>query len=344
MMKGKKNNLTIIFFIWVILILTFTLTACSGQREDGKEANESTEKEPLKVALLLDGNINDGGWNQLPYEGVMKAVDELGIVGDYTELIPQNEIVAVMRDYANKRYDVIIANGYPFIDALLQVSEEYPDIKFVGTNVPNAGPNLATARIQYGINGHLAALLLGTMTKTKKVGYVCAVESPQMECEISNMKKKLQEIDPEIELKGVYTGDWSDVNKAKQAATSLANDGFDIIINNIDGATAAVAQMAKEKGIHVIGWSGDEVGLDPDIILSSMLIRNDVVVYSAIEKILAGEYTPGQSIQLGLDSGALGFGNFGNKVSQETIEILKKETEGIMNGTIQVNTAVNGWD
>lgn len=343
-MKCKKSNLMITFLVGFALILPFLLTACAGQEKDGKEDSESTGKEPLKVALLLDGNIKDGGWNQLPYEGLMKAVNELGIVGDYTELIPQNEIVAVMRDYANKGYDVIIANGYTFSDALLQVSEEYPDIKFIGTNVPNAGPNLATARIQYGVNGDLAALLLGTMTKTKKVGYVCAVESPQMECEVGNMKKKLQEIDPEIELKGVYTGDWSDVNKAKQAATSLADDGVDIIINNIDGATAAVAQMAKEKGIHVVGWSGDEVGLDPDTILTSMLIRNDIVVYAAIQKILAGGYTPGQSIQFGLDSGALGFGTFGNAVSQETIEMLKKETEGIMNGTIQVNTAVNGWD
>ncbi|MEI7884406.1 MAG: BMP family protein [Clostridia bacterium] len=299
---------------------------------------------PLKVALLLDGNIKDGGWNQLPYEGLMKAVSELGITGDYTELIPQNEILTVMRDYANKGYDLIIANGYTFADALVQVSAEYPKVKFIGTNVPKAGPNLATARIEYGINGHLAGLLMADMTKTKKVGYVCAVESPQMDCEVGNMKEVLQKIDPKIELKGVFTGDWADVNKAKSAATSLADEGFDVIINNIDGATAAVAQMAKEKGIYVIGWSGDEVKLDPDTILSSMLIRNDIVVFSAIKKVIDGEYTPGKSIKFGLDTGALGFGSFGNAVSKDKIDLLLKESDGILKGDIKVNTAVEGWD
>lgn len=343
-MKFRKTSS--LFSVMMALILALALSACSGGADvkNQQGAEEEGQNQPLKVALLLDGNIKDGGWNQLPYEGLMRAVAELGIEGSYTELIPHNEIVAVMRDYANKGYNLIIANGYPFADALLQVSEEYPDIKFIGTNVPNAGPNLATARIQYGINGHLAALLLAEMTKTKKVGYVCAVESPQMNSEIGNLQLKLQELDPQIVLKGVYTGDWSDVNKAKQAATSLADEGFDIIINNIDGATAAVAQMAKERGIHVVGWAGDEAKLDPETILTSLVIRNDIVVYSAIEKVLAGEYTPGKSIQLGLDSGALGFGEFGKAVSQETIAKLRAETDKILRGEIVVNTDVEGWD
>lgn len=345
-MNSRKKS---IFLLVLVLIVALAFTGCGGESKPESEQEGATNQleqqdEKLKVALLLDGNIKDGGWNQLPYEGLMKAVEDFGIIGDYTELIPQNEIVAVMRDYANKGYDLIIANGYPFADALLQVSEEYPDIMFVGTNVPKAGPNLATARIVYGINGYLAAPLLAEMTETKKVGYVCAVQSPQMDCEIGNMEAKLKELDPEIELKGVYTGDWSDVNKAKQAATSLADEGFDIIINNIDGATAAIAQMAKEKGIYVVGWAGDEAKLDPDTILTSLIIKNDIVVYSAIEQILNGGYTPGKSIQMGLDTGALGFGEFGNAVPQELKDELLAEQEKVQNGEVVVNTAVEGWD
>lgn len=308
-------------------------------------AKEAAEEDgAFKVALLLDGNIADGGWNGLPYQGLMKAVDDFGIEGSYTEQIPKEEILPVMMDYANRGYDLIIANGYPFADAIQSVSAKFPDTMFIGLNMPTAGPNLATARITYGINGYLAGHLLGSMTKTKKVGFVAAVESPQMQVTKKNMLAALNSIDPAIELKDVYTGDWSDISLAREGAASLADDGCDIILNNIDGATGAVAKLAEERGIHVLGWSGDETHLNPDVILSSLLIRNDIVTYSAIEAAVNGKYTPGESLQFGLETGALGFGTFGTAVSAELKEECLAVQESIRNGSLKVSTEVPGWD
>lgn len=334
--------------LMLVLAMTFSIIGCTSEEEPQVEPEESGTEEPamesLKVALLLDGNINDGGWNQLPYEGLLKAETELGIEGDFTELIPQNEVATVMRDYANKGYNLIIANGYTFTDALNEISEEYPDIMFVGMNIPNAGPNLSTARIEYGTSGYLAGLTSAKMTKTNKVGVIIAVESPQMQADLNNMIRAYDELGTGIELKTAFTGDWADVNKAKQAASSLADEGVDVIINYIDGATQAVADMAREKDAKVIGWTGDEAPLDPDIIATSLMTRNDIVLYATIEKIMNAGYTPGESVQLGLETGALGFGSFGNVLSEEDVAELMDIQEDIMNGTIVLDTSAEGWD
>lgn len=321
-----------------IILIVFSMMVFGGCSQ------EAVEEDTFKVALLLDGNIADGGWNQLPYEGLMKAVDDFGIEGSYTEQIPTEEISSVMLDYANRGYDLIMANGYTFTDALQTISMDFPDTMFIGLNIPTAGENLMTARIQYGINGHLAGHLIAGMTQTKKIGFIAAVESPQMESELGNLEKVLKSIDPEIELRGVYTGNWSDISLAREGASSLADEGCDVLLNNIDGATGAVAALAEERGIYVVGWAGDEAHLNPDVILSSLMIRNDVVAYSAIERALNGEYVPGESMQFGLDTGALGFGEFGNAVPAELKTRCLDEQQAVLDGTVTVDTSVPGWD
>jgi len=331
-MKSSRIFIVIV----AVLFSTILFSACGNDvaEEDGT----------FRVALLLDGNIADGGWNQLPYEGLMKAIDDFEIEGSYTEQIATEEISDVMLDYAYNDYDLIIANGYTFSDALQTISEDFPEIMFIGLNVPLSGPNLATARTTYGINGHLAGVLMGEMTKTKKIGCVAAVDSPQMQTELGNLRSVLETIDPEIELSVVYTGDWSDISLAREGASSLADDGVDIILNNIDGATGAVAALAAERGIYVVGWTGDEAHLDPDVILSSLVIRNDVVLYNVIERVLAGEYSPGESMKIGLEAEAIGFGEFGNAVPQDLINRCIEEQASVEDGSIAVNIDVPGWD
>lgn len=332
----RKGTMRILIVLAVALLLPAILFA-AGEKE-------STAKDNFKVALLLDGNIADGGWNGLPYAGLMKAKTDFGIEVSYTEQIPKEDINSVILDYAERGFNLIIANGYPFADAIQAISQDFPKSMFIGLNMPKAGPNLATARITYGIDGYLAGYLMGKMTKTKKVGFIAAVESPQMETDKRNMLKALGSIDPGIELKSVYTGSWSDISLAREGAASLADSGCDIILNNIDGATGAVAKLAQDRGIYAVGWSGDETHLNPDTILGSCLIRNDIVAYSAIQSALNGKYTPGKSLQFGLDTGALGYGEFGKMISADLKRECLAVQQSIKDGSLKLDTSVSGWD
>ena len=117
----KKVLSTIISLIMVFLF-AFSMTACSGP---------ASSDDGLKVALMLNGTINDASWNQSAYEGLKKMESELGATIAYTENIKQNDKVQIMREYAKQGFDYIIGHGYDYEDAIVEVSKEFPDVKFV---------------------------------------------------------------------------------------------------------------------------------------------------------------------------------------------------------------------
>ena len=63
----KKVRLLLVFS----LLFAVILTACGGQEVT------APEEDVVKVALVLDGKIDDMGWNQAGYEGLAKDIQGL---------------------------------------------------------------------------------------------------------------------------------------------------------------------------------------------------------------------------------------------------------------------------
>ena len=356
MKKNEFSKITALLLSLLMLASFLTLAGCAQAGTNDATATPVAPAEetaaPIetaapkgKVALILNGNISDGGWSQQPYEALVQAGTDFNLDVAYTEQVPANEAVQVMKTYAEDGYNLILANDSSFTDALLEVSAQYPDTMFVGCNQGQVGENLMCARLDYALNGTLAAIVMGDFTKTKKVGFVTAMQAAHVDSITREMSKKLAEIDPAIELQVVYSGDWYDVNKAKQAATALLDGGCDVIANNVAGAITAIAQEAKARGCYAIGWTGDDTDKDPDTILACFLESNYKLFYYAIQACMVnGEYVPGKALHFGLGEDAVGAGTFGNAVTQATKDKIAAEIEGIKNGTIVVDTSIEGWN
>ena len=105
----------------LIILLAFTLVAgfaFAGGQKEKETAGDSAEEEAPKAAMLMSGPINDGGWNQQAYEGLMLLKDELGYEVAYTELVKKAEQKSLFRNYAKKGYDLIFGHGFEFADAV----------------------------------------------------------------------------------------------------------------------------------------------------------------------------------------------------------------------------------
>ncbi|MEL7610145.1 MAG: BMP family protein [Bacillota bacterium] len=355
MKKTEFSKIIALVLSLLMLACVFSLAGCAQQAGTDDTATPAAPAEETavpteaaaakgKVALVLNGNISDGGWSQQPYEALVQAGKDFDLDIAYTEQVPANEAVQVMKTYAEDGYNLILSNDSSFTDALLEVSAQYPDTMFVGCNQPEVGDNLMCARLDYAINGTLSAIVMGDFTKTKKVGFIAAMQTAHVDSTTREMRKKLAEIDPAIELQVVYSGDWYDVNKAKQAAVALLDGGCDVVANSIAGAITAVAQEAKARGCYAIGWTGDDTDKDPDTILVCVLESNYKVFYYAIQACMVdGQYKPGDALHFGLKEDAVGAGTFGNAVTQATKDKVMAEVEGIKNGTIVVDTSIEGW-
>lgn len=262
-----KKNIRITALCMAAFLCAGMLFA-GGQQEPATDA--ASQESVIKVAMLLSGPINDGGWNTNAYDGLTRMRDELGFEIAYTELVPQAEQKSVARNYARRGYDLVIGHGYEFGDSLLEVAEEFPDVNFYQVGGEAYAENVGSGVMGLGELSYLAGKLAAKFTKTNKVGFLGAMEIPTVLAEVDMIKKTVAETNPDATVTISYTGSWTDVNKGKEATIAQIANGVDVIIAIGDACDIGAIQAAEEKGAYVIGWSGDYNSLSPNVVLTSM--------------------------------------------------------------------------
>src|SRR5690606_31569110 len=105
-------------------------------------AEQAEGNEPFRVAMILNGPINDQRWNQAGYEGLEMIKDELGAETAFREQVPLTDAEEALRTFASQGYDFIIGHGDQFSEAGKVVAEEFPDVQFAVVNGAHTGPNL----------------------------------------------------------------------------------------------------------------------------------------------------------------------------------------------------------
>ena len=76
------------------------------------------------------GGVNDGSFNQSSWEGLQRAMDELGIEADYLESATDADYATNIETFIDEEYDLIICVGYMLADATRAAAEDYPEQKF----------------------------------------------------------------------------------------------------------------------------------------------------------------------------------------------------------------------
>lgn len=84
--------------------------------------------QPLHVAALLAGRIDDAGFMEAGYVGLTRARDELGLAISYTDSVPpERELLAeALRKLARSGAVLVIAHGGQNNEAAAAVAAEIP--------------------------------------------------------------------------------------------------------------------------------------------------------------------------------------------------------------------------
>lgn len=101
------------------------LTACGGGTKETKaetsaettaetsgETTAAADGESLKVALCVTGAVNDMGFCQSAYEGLVLLEEKYGAEIAYTENLQAADMAAAFTDYAANGYDIVIGHGF----------------------------------------------------------------------------------------------------------------------------------------------------------------------------------------------------------------------------------------
>lgn len=306
-----KKILTI--FLITMLVATLFTTGCANQEaeepdnadvEDVEEVEEVVE--PLKVALVLNGPINDGGWNAVAYEGLKQAEEALGIEGSFLENVSKSDYEEIYRNFALQDFDVIIGHGFEYNDVALNVAKDFPDIKFVVTSSNiSQEPNVAGLEVANAEAGFIGGVLAGIFTESGKVAYIGGVAIPPITDAAKGFIAGAKLIDSNIEAESSMIGSWDDAVKAKEVATNYIEQGADVVLGNANIAGLGVLEAAKETGKYAVGFVSDQSEIAPDNIVASSKYDLAVAIKYVIQLIIEDKFEA-KNYKLGTKEGATG--------------------------------------
>ena len=235
----------------------------------------------LRVALLLPGIKNDNSFSQAGAEGLLAAVAADGNIAEYQileEIIEPTDSLPALRGFASRGFDLIIGHGIEYVDPIMELHAEFPDVDFAmtgGVLVEGADPQDNVVDWLYNVqdmaypNGILAANALIGDT----IGIVGGPEFDFVKVMHISFQQAVASVNPEIQFLEGFAGDFVNVQKAAEVATSLIDQGADLIYCSGDGICIGAAQSAAAAGVPILVGFGSQYETAPDVYIGATVIR-----------------------------------------------------------------------
>ena len=252
-----RNSWTV---VGVMLILALLVGACQPVTEApaAEEMAGDDMAAPLKVAFVYVAPIGDLGWTYAHDEGRLYLEENLegGAETAFIENVPEGpDAERVIRDFAQKGYNLVITTSFGYMDPTLTVAQEFPDQYFVHVSGFKTADNMSTLFGRMYQPRYLSGLVAGSMTETNVIGYVAAFPIPEVIRGINAFTLGVREANPDAEVRVVWTNTWFGPPEEKEAAEALLDQGADIIAQHQD--TTSRRRPAAERGGTSIGYNSD---------------------------------------------------------------------------------------
>ena len=284
---------------------------------------------PLKVAFAYVGPVGDGGWT-FAHDNARKAIEkEFGakIQTSYVENVPEAaDAERVFRDMASQGNKLIFGTTFGYMEPMLKVAADLPDVKFEHATGYKQAPNMRTYDSRTYEGAYMAGVIAGGMTKTNTLGVVGSIPIPEVIRNINSFTMGAQSVNPNIKTKVVWVNEWFNPPKETEAAQSLINGGADVLMQNTD--SSAVLQTAGKAGKYAFGWDSDMTAYAPNAHLASAVINWAPYYINAVQDALDGTWKGGGGVWWGVKEGAIDIVSISDKVPAD----LKTKVEGVKAG------------
>lgn len=337
----------------LVLVLGILLAACGGTTSGGggggttapaaepttTAAPASTEAgsapgEDFAVAFVYVAPIGDLGWTWAHDQGRLQIEQQLGIPTAYIESVPEGpEAERVIRDFAQKGYDVIFTTSFGFMDATINIAADFPDVQFVHISGYKTAPNVSTVFGAMEEARYLSGIVAGAATESNILGYVAAFPIPEVIRGINAFALGAQSVNPDAVVKVVWTNTWFGPPQEKEAAEALLAEGADVIAQHQD--TTEPQKAAADAGAFSIGYDSDMRKFVGDTVLTSPIWNWGPKYVSIVEQVRAGTYNGDESYYGHMADGIVDIAPLSPLVDPETKALVEEKRQEIIDGTFQ---------
>lgn len=317
----------------IILIFAFSFyyTCNDIQAAELKPAGQA-----LKVAFVYVGPVGEAGWTYAHDQARQVLQLQFGdeIVTSFVENVPEGaDSEKVFRELAKKGNKLIFGTTFGYMESMLKVAKDFPNVKFEHATGFKTSENVATYEVRTYEGAYLAGILAGKMSLTNKLGFVASVPIPEVIRNINAFTLGAQSVNRNATTNVVWVNKWFDPAKEREAALNLIGQGVDVLIQNTD--SYAVIQAAQEKGVMAFGWDSDMTRFGAKAHLGSVAIDWAPYYKSRVEEVLAGRWKTG-TVWLGVKKGAIKIASPNPKLPHELILFLGEKSMAMRLGQLKV--------
>ncbi len=335
--------------------------ASAPEESDGDASGEAIDFQPCMVSDA--GGFDDKSFNQLGFEGITKAADELGVEAITVESQSETDYAPNLTSLVDQGCDLIVTVGFALSAATVESALANPDIEYViiddaadndvDGNV--AAENIKPSLFDTAQAAFLAGYAAADFSETDKIGTFGGMNFPTVSIFMDGFK---QGADYYHEQKGtsvqvlgwdgtdgLFTGGFEANDTARQVAQGLIDQDVDVLLPVGGPIYQSAAAAIREAGrdIALSGVDADFTETDPsvaDLVLTSILKGIDVGTYEAGLAAGQGEFDPTPFIGT-LENEGVGiapFHDFESKVSDTLQGELDELRDAIIAGDIQVKS------
>jgi basic membrane protein A len=191
-----------------------------------------------------------------------------------------------------------IADGFQFVmtsdfiqPIFKKLIEAHPEIYFLeGSFTLAKTPNGGTYTWDVHIGLFLVGIVAGGVTKTNKIGFITAFESPYDARTFHWARQGALRVNPDAKMFYTFTGDYHDISLGYKAASALVAVGCDFIIGAGNGMTSGAIKAAGDAGIYSAGVYSDQYDIAPKSVVTSSIWDFGVALTDAIRDVLKGTF------------------------------------------------------
>ncbi|MDD4645430.1 MAG: BMP family ABC transporter substrate-binding protein [Bacteroidales bacterium] len=338
------KNLKSIVFLLAIAILP-VVTSC-----------DKTGESVTRVAMLAQGiTFDDQAFLQSCKAGLEQSKTDFGIECQYDVDTTTTNYLKRLEYYGEQNFDLVIAVGYMWNDAVVEAAKEFPDTDFVLVDAELSEKQSNSMSILFEVDevsyplGYLSAWwALTHSSENPAVGYVGALEVGQtrqlVEPYLKGVDRFNDEYQKSVAQYGKYTGTFIDSCLGGQVADSLINLGANVVFG-VGGQTGNGALIrAGERGKWGIGVDVDQAVSIPEAseaILSSAMKRLDNAIYAVVKAFMENHFSGGGIYTGNLSNNGVQmapYHNFEQQIPDSVKSAIENIKVGIIDGSIST-----GW-
>jgi len=323
---------SILLGLVLFMVLALVVVGCAPTAEP----EEKPEETKLKVASAFVLSVEEP-WDGVIHNACIKATEELDVEYEMTENVGYADYERVLREYANRGFNIIFGDSFGSEEATRRVAKDYPEIAFVfGGALGPTEPNFSVFDDWIHEPAYLTGMIAGKETKTNVIGMVAGF--PNTECNriLNAFILGAKEVNPDVKVKVSFIGSWFDPPKAKEATIAQIELGADMIFAERYG----VIDACKEREVFAFGNIDDQNYLAPEWVITSAVWDMYPCVKYVIESVKNGTYYA-QDLKdwtmMGKGGAYLApFYGFSERLSKETIEMVETRKQEILEGLFRV--------